>query len=207
MLDGKRIKLLCAAFFILGVWVTLVLVALGAQCFMRHFRPPGLAQVLARTRSQASGGPEKVGPWGQLETIEVPLANPDGVFPDKEERLQNPKWFFEKFSENSLTRFLSSCNLCPTEKGVLLDRDFWQISSNGVTISPPEQIIWSLNPQGRQQIYSALANSAINYPQRYPFRIALNAFDLKFKDSGLPVEQIAQIRKLKIGRASCRERV
>jgi len=163
---------------------------------MRHFRPHGLAQVLARPRSQASGGPEKVAPWGQLETIEVPLANPDGVFPDKEERLQNPKWFFEKFSENSLTRFLSSCNLCPTEKGVLLDRDFWQISTNGVTISPPEQIIWSLNPQGRQQIYSTLANSAINYPQRYPFRIPLNAFDVKFKESGLPLEQVARIRKL-----------
>jgi hypothetical protein len=128
--------------------------------------------------------------------VELPLVNTDGIFPDRAERLQDPKWFFEKFTESSLSRFFSSCDLRPVERRILMDKRSWDIRTNGVSVRPPEQLVWSLTHGARQQIYSALAKSAANYPQCFPFRFPLNGFDLKFKDSGLPLEQLGRIKRL-----------
>jgi hypothetical protein len=128
--------------------------------------------------------------------LEIPLANPDGVFPDEKERLQAPRWVFEKFSESSLTRFLASCDLREIEKRTLLDKRSWTLNSNGIVVLPPEQLVWSLGHKARQQIYSMLARSSENYPQCFPFRFPVEGFDLRFKDSGLPSEDVAKIKRL-----------
>src|SRR6266850_5076462 len=196
MLRPKRVKLLCAVFFILGASLTLLLVTFALSLFIHHFGGQSVSQILARTRSGTTTAPEKRGAWGVLEPVELPLANTDGVFPDQAERLQNPKWFFERFTESSLSRFLSSCDLRPVERRILLDKRSWDIGTNGVSITPPEQLVWSLTHHARQQIYAALAKSTANYPQCFPFRFPLNSFDLKFKDSGLPIEQLNRIKRL-----------
>lgn len=196
MTETKRVKLLCAAFFILGASLALLLVTFALSLFVHHFGGRSVVQILARTRSGSAGAPGQRGGWGVLEPVELPLANTDGIFPDQAERLQNPKWFFERYTEGRLSRFLSSCDLRPVERRILLDKRSWDIGTNGVSITPSEQLVWSLTHRARQQIYAALAKSTANYPQCFPFRFPLNGFDLKFKDSGLPVEQVERIRRL-----------
>jgi hypothetical protein len=137
-----------------------------------------------------------MGPGGKIEAIEIPLANTDGAFPDSAERLGQPKWFFEDVSEPRLTRFFSSCDLRPVEKNVLLDKRSWEIRTNGILLSPPELLVWSLSQHARQQIYSILAKSSANYPQCFPFRFQQDGFDFRFKNSGLPVAQVERIRRL-----------
>src|SRR5437870_4179907 len=192
VLDARRVKLFCAASFILGASLTLLVVT-GVTALLVH-RYHGLAKILARPNSAQESVPG--GPGGKIEAIEIPLANTDGAFPDKAERLAQPKWFFENVSETRLTRFFSSCDLRPVEKNILLDKRSWEIRTNGILLSPPEQLLWSLSHKGRQQIYSTLGKSAANYPQCFPFRFPQNGFDLKFKDSGLPVAQVEKIRRL-----------
>jgi len=165
MVEPKRVKLLCAAFFILGASLTLLLVTFGVSLFLHHFGSESVVHILARARPGGTVGPEKHGAWGVLEPVEVPLANTDGIFPDEPERLQNPKWFFERYTESSLSHFLSSCDLRPVERKILLDKRSWDIGTNGVSITPPEQLVWSLTHHARQQIYAALAKSSANYPQ------------------------------------------
>src|ERR1051326_5958696 len=134
MFADKRAGLLCAAAFILGASFTLLAVTLASFLLLGHYHAPGIGQVLARPRPEAGIMPERRGRWGLLDPIEIPLANPDGVFPDKEERLRNPTWFFEKFSTNSLARFLNSCDLRPLERQILLDRRTWNVRTNGIEI-------------------------------------------------------------------------
>jgi hypothetical protein len=140
---------------------------------------------------------------GKIEAIEIPLANTDGIFPDREQRLAHPKWFFENLSESQLTRYLKSCDLRPEELRMLLDKSTWIVLTNGVEVSPPEQLIWSLKPQTRQQLYSALSRSAANFPQCFPFRFPLNGFDERFRRSNLPLEEIEKIKRLSYTDSGC----
>jgi hypothetical protein len=140
--------------------------------------------------------PEKVGPCGKVEAIQIPFANPDGAFPDREERLQQPKWFFEGISESSLIRFFNTCELRGFEKRLLMDKDCWEVTSKGCQIKPNEQLVWSLNPHSRAKIYSVLAKSSANYSQCYPFRFPIDGFEPALKDSGLPKKVVERLSKL-----------
>ena len=195
MINDKRTRLLCLGSFILGASITLLAVATAAMWMVHHYRLGGL-QTIVDAGDSNPATKAKVPACGLIEPLEIPLANPDGGFPDEKERLQPPKWLFDKTSEASLTRFLGSCDLREVEKRVLLDKRTWMINSNGITVLPPEQVVWSLSHKARQQIYSVLAKSSANYPQCFPFRFPVDAFDLKFKESGLPVEQIEKIKRL-----------
>jgi hypothetical protein len=153
-------------------------------------------RVFARTLTPGNSVFEDTPPCGIIDSVEIPLAASDGAFPDREKRLHSPEWFFEDISESRLVRFLNACDLRPPERAMLLDRRRWQIGRQGCVINPPEQLVWSLSPSARAQIYSVLAKSPANFPQRFPFRFPLDGFERKFKDSGLPAEQMEKIRRL-----------
>jgi len=185
---GSKQTRLCAAFFVLGACVSLVVTTLVKSL-------PALHRSGLQT-SSVNVNQTIPGPCGKIEAIEIPLANPDGIFPDREERLAKPKWFFENVSESQLTRFFNSCDLRPQELRMLLDQRTWQVLPHGIEVSPPEQLIWSLQPQSRQQLYSVLARSKSNFPQCFPFRFPLNGFEERFRRSDLSIEEIEKIRRL-----------
>jgi hypothetical protein len=169
--------------------------------FVATLAPPTQIEVHAREHTQIPGSTGRLAdhalhPLGTLEAIQIPLAAPDGTFPDREDRLRRPAWFFGNLSEAEVTRFFQSCALEAEETSLILDKHHWQISSNSCVIVPAEQLIWSLNPVGRQQIYSLLAHDPRNYSQRFPFRFPLNGFETKFKDSGLSTSRLEKIKTL-----------
>jgi hypothetical protein len=195
-MDNKRIKLLCAASFVLGASLTLLAVTAGTAWFVHHYRLNDVRRILGAAQQASVPTGERIPACGLIEPLEIPLANPNGQFPDEKERLQKPRWVFENFSENTLARFLSSCDLREVERRTLLDKRSWAIDSNSIAIMPPEQLVWSLTPKARQQIYSMLAKSSANYAQCFPFRFPVDGFDAKFKDCGLPVEQVEKLKRL-----------
>jgi hypothetical protein len=187
MFDSRQTKL-CALFFILGASASLIVMTLVNSLPLRH--GPALPSSLYDTDRNIPG------PCGKIEAVEIPLASPDGIFPDREQRLANPKWFFENVSETQLTRFFNSCDLRPQELRMLLDQRAWKALPNGIEVSPPEQLIWSLQPKSRQKLYSFLSRSRVNFPQCFPFRFPLNSFDERFRHSDLPVAEIEKIKRL-----------
>jgi hypothetical protein len=187
----KNVRSLCLLSFAFGSAVTL---------FICTFGPPPAVSVNARehgedVREWASTA-MKPHPFGTLEAIEIPLANPDGTFPDREDRLRKPQWVFENISESELTAFLHNCPLKTEEKSILLDKQLWQIVSNGCVISPSEQLIWDLSPLARQRIYARLAESPRNYSQRFPFRFPENGFEERLKQSGLSLSGVEKLKTL-----------
>src|ERR1041385_2079225 len=188
----KNVRLLCLLCFFLGA---------ALMFFVATLAPPTQIEVHAREHTQIPGSTGRLAdhalhPLGTLEAIQIPLAAPDGTFPDREDRLRRPAWFFGNLSEAEVTRFFQSCALEAEETSLILDKHHWQISSNSCVIVPAEQLIWSLNPVGRQQIYSLLAHDPRNYSQRFPFRFPLNGFETKFKDSGLSTSRLEKIKTL-----------
>lgn len=171
--------------FLSGALVTILMTAL-----LWFFAP---AKLTVRARSTPATQP---GPWGELIATEVPLANPNGMLPDQWERMQKPSWFFEGYSEARLIQLLRTCDLRPVQRGILFDKQFWQITSDGCTITPPEPVIWSLDARARGLIYAALANCPSNYAQCYPFRFATGTFARQLRESGLNEADIRKIRRL-----------
>jgi hypothetical protein len=137
-----------------------------------------------------------VEPWGRIEGFEIPFANPNGVYPDSEERRQRPTWFFENATEQSVERFIGSCDLPRVHKKYLLDKRNWKVTSNGCAITPPDQLLWFLTPQGREQIYTVLGKWPVNYPQALPFRFSDKGFDLRLRSSGLPTARRQMVERL-----------
>jgi hypothetical protein len=138
----------------------------------------------------------EAGPAGIIEASEIPFSHPDGVFPDRNDRLKPERWVFTAFSENELSAFFAACDLRPAERDQLLDRMHWTIAGSNCVIAPPSELIWSLGPHARQQIYSVLARNPDNYPQFYPFRFLVGRFDERFKASGLAQVTVEQVRRL-----------
>lgn len=180
----------------LGVALTLVVVGLTSA--LR--RPaPGRDEIwknVTGTGTQGASAPAAVRPAGIIEALEIPLASSSGVFPDKEKRLGPVEWFFADAPEERLARFLNACDLRSFERIALLDRRNWRVTRDGCTITPPEQVVWSLGSRAREQIYSVLSKSPRNFPQSVPFRWPLDGFERSFKESGLPAEQINKLRRL-----------
>src|SRR6266480_3102255 len=151
---------LCLMCFLLGASLMLVVCT---------FAPPVRSHVEAREVSGlhhvSAAFPADVHPHGTIEAIQIPLAHPDGVFADGEERLRQPRWIFHGLSETELTRFLGSCVVEVDEASLLFDKAQWEVSSNACVISPRRHLLWKLNPVARHQIYSLLARNPDNYSQ------------------------------------------
>src|SRR5262245_41398376 len=107
MLDSNRMRLLCAASFITGASLALLSAVIAMWLLVRHYHHLGLTFGFKRAVVEDPANASR--PWGSLEAVEIPLANPDGVIPDPDQRLQKPKWFFEGYSETRLERFFRSC--------------------------------------------------------------------------------------------------
>src|SRR6185436_1831323 len=187
----KNARLLSLLSFAFGSALTL---------FIGTFGPPEPVSIRAREHTEgfsqwvsASRNNHHV---GTLEAVEISLANPDGTFPDREARLRKPEWVFENASEPELARFLDNCPLEHDERGLILDRHHWQISSNGCIIRPSDQLIWGLNPLARQRVYALLAASPRNYSQQFPFRFPLNTFENRLKESGLAPSRVEKLKTL-----------
>ncbi|PWU16705.1 MAG: hypothetical protein C5B50_12975 [Verrucomicrobia bacterium] len=195
MQETTRTKILCGAFFTLGVSLAFIILYLH-EALSKQAICTIAGQSLSSNLAAAPPDSGAEMPWGTLKATEIPLACPEGELPDGERRLTEPKWVFEDTSEGRLTRFFNGLNLRPAEKATLLDKRTWEIGPKRCVVSPPEQLIWSLNPDARQRIYSVLSRTPSNFPQRYPFHFALDGLEEKFKNCGLTAENVEQLRWL-----------
>ena len=135
-------------------------------------------------------------PWGVLETSKIALAKDEQLFPDREQRLCPPTWFFENFSQKEVAEFLTSCNLDSSQDSQLTSPGGLQVLTNGCLVHPPEWLVQSLKPATRSKIYSVLARSPLNYAQRYPFRFMPDSFAAHFKSAELPREKVDLLHSL-----------
>jgi hypothetical protein len=180
----------------MGACLALVSVPLVKFVTLRQKSAFRAVQLAGRPQPATEPKRAKVEPWGRLEAFEVPFANPNGVYPDRAERLQKPKWFFEGATEKSVVRFIQSCDLPRLHKSFLLNKKYWNITSNGCVITPPNQLLWFLTPRSREQIYTVLGKWTANYPQALPFHFSDKGFELRFQNSGLPPSKVQLIERL-----------
>ncbi len=182
--------------FILGACLTVGLVPVGTALLSHRCPAKGPGLSVADGQAASAANPPQAEPWGRIEAFEMSFANPGGVYPDRALRMQQPKWCFTDATEDSVERFIESCDLPRLHRRILLDKRYWNVCSNGCTITPPPQLLWFLTPRSREQIYTVLGKWAVNYPQALPFHFSDKGFDLRFQNSGLPPDKIKMIQRL-----------
>ena len=133
---------------------------------------------------------------GLFEYTKLPLEEPNELLPDTSRPLAAPRWFFEKYSRQQLTGLMNSCGLSQEQRDALIDPSRWEQTSNGISLTPPPQVVLELSSAARERIYSVLAQSDANSVQRYPFRFHPDSFEAWLPETGLDPDQAALIRKL-----------
>jgi hypothetical protein len=169
-------------------------VGLGALLIWRA-RPPGRYENIQAVPSGASVSAISP-PWGLLEAVEMPFADPDALFSDRAVRLEQQPWFFETSSQSNLIYVLSHSSLTEAQKQNLFQGAEWRMATNGYLVTPSLDLVRGLSPSSRQQIYSLLARSPINYSQRYPFRFRPDTFEARFAAADLSPAKMNLLRSL-----------
>jgi hypothetical protein len=185
-----------AAIFVAGI-------AVGAFCL--HVLTPTPAPAVSKTESAALAAKKRsqpTKPWGILETSRILLAKDDQLFPDRDQRLRPPAWFFDSMSPGEVAEFFASCNLGGSEEHELTRPGCLQAISNGCLVLPPAGLVQDLLPSTRSKIYSVLARSPLNYAQRFPFRFAPDSFASRFEGTDLSKQKIELLWRLTYTNAS-----
>jgi len=177
--------LIFAAGIGVGTFFSVLLTRPSASAIAKNSSPPAAKRKAVPTK-----------PWGVLETLKIPLAEEENLFPDREQRLRPPCWFFENFSQSDVTAFLASCDLGGAHDFNLTAPNYLQVLSNGCLVLPPAELVRTLDSATRSRIYAVLARSGYNYAQKFPFRFTPEKFSSYFEAPDFAQEKINLLRGL-----------
>jgi hypothetical protein len=125
---------------------------------------------------------------------------PDEYVPDVP--LREPlRWWFQGFSRERLESLFRDAGLTTEQLGSL-GQDRWDVSSAGVVVEPPSQLVLDLSPASRARIYGALAGNPLNGDQHFPEVFSPDSLDERFESSGLDDPTLGIFRKLLYPRGS-----
>jgi hypothetical protein len=140
--------------------------------------------------------PLKPGPWGNLEYLPMSIEPPEEYLAPRSLEETDRRWSFEGFTPDQLSALFKSVDGTAAQMSELLDASKWQQNGGTIVVDASKELIVSLSPRARKQIYGALTTnpSSLFTLLRCSFPIA--GFDKYFAESGLPDETVALVKKL-----------
>jgi hypothetical protein len=140
------------------------------------------------------------GPWGQLQYRRIAISLPDEYVPD--EPPDAPiRWWFDGFSPERVESLFRDAGLTPHQLESL-GQAGWEVSPDGVIVTPPRQLVADLSPASRGHIYETLSVSLLNEAQHRPEVLNPEYVDERLESSGLGAETLEMFRKLLYPRGS-----
>lgn len=128
------------------------------------------------------------GAWGQLWLAPITISPRDQSLPPGWSRPLPPSWFFAGYDESSLRAFFAGLKLPSKVKADLVDVSRWEISSDGIRMSPSAESIFSLETETRIKLYALLARYPGNHPYHQPWSMKTTTFQQALASSGLTPE-------------------
>lgn len=140
--------------------------------------------------------PGKPGPWGSPEYVRINIEPPDEFVPVDDRQFEPTRWHFLKYTRAQLTAFFNACDLTLPQRAALTDTSQWQGTTNGILVTPSNDLILELNSRARTQIYTVLAESEENLFHVWPATFRNGAADEWFRESGLSPATLAMVKDL-----------
>ncbi len=138
----------------------------------------------------------KPGPWGEVEYVPLFIECPDDYLSAQMDATADRRWFFSGFTAEKLSNYFSAIPELSAGDRKLIAEAKLETSPGGVYITPPSQLIFSLNAEARKKIYRFLTQFPENNWQREAYVFPQDSFDKYFKDSEVPAETVSLVRKL-----------
>jgi hypothetical protein len=172
------------------------LIVSAALSYSRVFRAGNkpLSSHSDETSPQARLG--NPGPWGQLLYVNVMIDIPDEfvILPPPD---QPPlRWFFKDYSKEKVIELLKSADISQAQIDKIDPDTAWKSEDNGTWLTPGDELILSLNPDGRSKIYSILLANSENSEQMDPVWFQPETLDKQLSESGLAESSIKLLKSM-----------
>lgn len=151
--------------------------------------PPGDGLPEARVRSNP-------GPWGQLDLVRIATEVPEEFVTSRMLEESSERWAFPGYSSQRLHQLLATTDLTVAQQEQLLQAAQPDSSIDGLTLTPPSELVLALSPEARGAIYSALSLFPQNLLQFDPFRYRMDRIDEWLQDDAVPPKAIELTKKL-----------
>jgi len=97
---------------------------------------------------------------------------------------------------NMVTNLFQTADLTTAQRTELLDTSNWQEDAGAIYVTPSRDLLLSLSPQARRQIYAPMTAAPDTIYGLLRCSYPADQFDAFFSQSGLPDETVALVRKL-----------
>jgi hypothetical protein len=144
----------------------------------------------------------RIGDWGELELIRLTTMPSEELIAPGWSKTLDVNWFFPSYTTESLSQFFGSQELTEKQRAALLTTETWTTEADGVIVRPDSETILSLAPPVRDAIYSVLAQTNRNMPQRVPWSIRTEDFEPALAASRLSPEAQDAIRRVAFQRGN-----
>lgn len=177
-------------------FVLLAAMTFGRRQFSSSQLPQPVGQATTNATPQEPYFKGHPGPWGNLEYARISLEPPDEFIPEDGHFFGPTRWFFEGYTRTTLGEFFGQCGLPAAQLAELMNPAAWSDTTNGVLVTPSDDMVLGLDEPARERIYSVLANNQANMLYLWPFKSTADNFDAWFGRAGLSQETLALLKKL-----------
>ncbi len=139
----------------------------------------------------------KQGPWGELEYYYTFLEAPDSLISVMNVPSEDSIWRFEDMTPKDAFDFFSNLqDLTEEQKAILLNENNWFQTETELRVYPTKDLVMSLTPQARAEIYAELRKWDVNTFLKDPIVIETGDVQGWFADTGLPEDLINLVSRL-----------
>jgi hypothetical protein len=135
------------------------------------------------------------GPWGKLEYIPIKIETPEEFLSIQAFETTDPRWFFGNMTQEAALAFMDHSGITSSERAKLTNAKWEQVAS-GAYVTPPADVVVSLQPKARQAIYTTLAQFPENSSQQDVFFFPSEDMATFFDKSGVSDETVALVKQL-----------
>ncbi|MDB6027243.1 MAG: hypothetical protein JWM68_3466 [Verrucomicrobiales bacterium] len=135
------------------------------------------------------------GPWGDLEYVRITLEPPDHYALESLDYVKGTHWFFKDHSRERLTNYFKSLTMEPSQMDSLL-RAEWRQTTNGIWVTPGEDLVLRMDKDVRTKLYALLASFDENGFCHTPFVFRSEMLTERFSHSGLSEKTIDAVKSL-----------
>ncbi len=186
-----------------ALWVAALALAIGGVVlgyalgglwpWTRLVYPPATADLLKQPDAAQLLNP---GPWGDMEVLPMYIEPPEEYLPVDLIEHADRRWHFDGLSTDQLTTLFQTADLTADQRTELLDASKWDVSGTTITLNPSKDLILSLSPEARKQIYAPMLSNPADIYGMLCCSYPADKFDSFFRDSGISAETLGLIKKL-----------
>ena len=135
-----------------------------------------------------------VGPWGELVTRDIELERPAEYLTDETTNPRPEIWEFKGMDASAVKSLLAANGLSAQQVGTLAEHI--SVTNNETVLTPPADVLLSLDAGMRAKLYLGLAGKSVNLYLDFPFIFPGSTIESIYADARLNAEDVGLLKQL-----------